>query len=156
MLERKISSIEGIFWVSIGIAICLLSVRLDLGSFHQPGPGFVAFLSGLFVAGTGGIMILSKIIRRSDRGASDSSQFRMPSWGRLLYTMGLLLLYIILIEPIGFILATLLLMFGLLLDLKKKNFGWSLLFAAGIAVTSYLVFEVWLRCQLPKGVLPWW
>lgn len=156
MLEKEIRASEGLFWISIGVIICLISCQLELGSFHQPGPGFVAFLSGLFLSGIGLMMVISKILRRSNRGGLGSSKFRIPMWDRLLYTMGLLLLYILLIEPIGFILSTVLLMFGLLWDFKRKQLWRSLLFSIGIAVASYLIFEVWLRCQLPKGVILWW
>ena len=82
--------------------------------------------------------------------------FQIISWSRLTYTTGLLLAYTILMEILGYILATFLLMWGMFYDWEKKNWAWSLLFSIVTALGSYIMFEVWLRCQLPHGVFPWW
>jgi putative tricarboxylic transport membrane protein len=158
MLEKETGTREGIVWIGVGVLIGILSLRLDLGSFHAPGPGFVAFLSALFIAGMGAIMILARAVskHRSDEASGAEHPFRIGSGRRLLYTLGLLLAYIIFLEPVGFIVATFLLMLGLFFDYEKRNYAWSLFFSIMTTLISYLVFEVWLRCQLPRGILPWW
>ena len=158
MLEKETGSVEGIVWIGMGFIICVLALQFDLGSFHQPGPGFVALLSGLFIAGVGLAMVAARILskRRLDKGSVADYPFRIAAWPRLIYTMGLLLAYVILIEPVGFILTTFLLMFGLFFDYEKRNYAWSLFFSVATALVSYLVFEVWLHCQLPRGIFPWW
>ncbi len=115
-------------------------------------------LTGIFIAAVGLTMIIARVMskHRVKNETGIEYHFRIHSWPRLIYTMALLLGYIVLLEPIGFILATFLLMFGLFLDYRRRNYGWSLFFAAVTALVSYLVFEVWLRCQLPRGFLPWW
>ena len=158
MVEKETGTAEGIVWIGIGFIICVLALQFDLGSFHQPGPGFVALLSGLFIAGIGLAMIIARTTskRSMDKGSGASQFFRINAWPRLFYTAALLLAYVILIEPVGFILTTFLLMFGLFLDLKRRNYFWGLFFSIVTALVSYLVFEVWLHCQLPRGLLPWW
>jgi putative tricarboxylic transport membrane protein len=158
MIEKETGTVEGVVWIGIGFIICILSLQFDLGSFHAPGPGFVAVLSGLFVSAIGLAMIIARAA--SKRGPSDTSKqehpFRIGSWRRLVYTMALLLAYIILFEPVGFVITTFLLMFGLFFDFEKRNYAWSLFFSVVTAAISYLSFEVWLRCQLPRGIFPWW
>lgn len=158
LLEKETGTVEGIVWIGIGCIICILSLRFDLGSFHQPGPGFVALLAGLFIGAMGLAMIVARTMskRRADEASGTDHPFRVNAWRRLVYTMALLLAYVILIEPVGFILTTFLLMFGLFFDYEKKNYIWSLFFSIVTALVSYLVFEVWLRCQLPRGLFPWW
>lgn len=158
MLEKETGTLEGIFWIGIGIIICILALQFNLGSFHEPGPGFVAFLSGLFISGMGLAMIIARAVskRRPGGAAGAGHPFRIGSWPRLIYTMGLLLAYIILIEPVGFILSTFLLMFGLFFDKEKRNWAWSLFFSVATTSMSYVTFEVWLRCQFPRGLFPWW
>jgi len=158
MFAREIRTLEGIFWIGIGIIICILALQFDLGSFHEPGPGFVAFLSGLFLCGIGLIMTISRTISKKRPGqvASGDHTFQIISWPRLAYTTGLLLGYTLLIEILGYILATFLLIWGMFYDWEKKNWAWSLLFSVVTALGSYIMFEVWLRCQLPRGVFPWW
>jgi putative tricarboxylic transport membrane protein len=158
VLEKETGTVEGVVWIGIGCIICILSLRFDLGSFHQPGPGFVALLAGLFIAAVGLAMIIARAMskRRADTASGIDHPFRVEAWRRLVYTMALLLAYVILIEPVGFMLTTFLLMFGLFFDYEEKNYIWSLFFSIATALVSYLVFEVWLRCQLPRGLFPWW
>lgn len=158
VVQKETGAIEGVVWVGIGCIICTLSLRFDLGSFRAPGPGFVAILSGLFVSAIGLAMVIARATaRRTARKASERERpFRIASWRRLVYTMALLLAYVILFEPVGFVITTFLLMFGLFFDFEKRNYAWSLFFSVVTAMISYLAFEVWLRCQLPRGLFPWW
>ena len=158
MLEKETGVREGLVWIGMGAIICILALRFDFGSFHAPGPGFVPVLTGLFISVIGMAMILARAA--SKHGTSEppgtGHPFRIRSWPRLIYTMVLLLAYITLIEPVGFIITTFLLMLGLFLDPLKRNYAWGLFFSIVTTLMSYLVFEVWLRCQLPRGLFPWW
>ena len=158
MPGKETGTREGIVWIGTGILIGILALRLDLGSFHAPGPGFVAFLTALFIAGMGVAMIIARAISKHRRGEASGADhpFRVDSWRRLLYTLGLLLAYLIFLEPVGFILTTFLLMFGLFFDYDKRNWGWGLFFSTVTSLMSYGMFDVWLRCQLPRGIFPWW
>jgi putative tricarboxylic transport membrane protein len=158
MVEKETGTVEGIVWIGMGFIICVLALQFDLGSFYQPGPGFVALLTGLFIASMGLAMIIARGMskRRPQQGPGISQPFRIDAWPRLVYTLALLLAYVILIEPVGFILTTFLLMFGLFFDFEKRNYFWSVFFSIATALVSYLVFEVWLHCQLPRGLFPWW
>jgi putative tricarboxylic transport membrane protein len=156
--EKDTGTPEGIFWVVLGAVMCALSYRLKLGSLHGPGPGFVAFLAGFFIAAVGVVMVLSKFLtrHRAEGTVSAPHPFRTVSWSRLVYTMCLLVAYAVLIESLGFMLTTFLVMFGLFFQWEKQNWFWSLFFATAASVTSYVVFEMCLRCQLPRGIFPWW
>jgi len=155
-VEKKTGISEGIFWAAIGVLICLLALRFDLGSFHAPGAGFLAFLAGSFIGLMGLVMIASKLF---SSGKMPTQTSALPSSGerrRLIYTMVVLILYAVLMDPLGFIVSTTLAMFGLFFDWQTRNWFWSGFFAVATSLASYLVFEAWLRCQLPRGILPWW
>ncbi|MGE5840857.1 MAG: tripartite tricarboxylate transporter TctB family protein [Deltaproteobacteria bacterium] len=159
MVEKQRGMPEGIFWVVIGGIICVLAFQHGLGSIRAPGPGFVAFLSGSLVGGVGIVMILSKSIATGRaKGTIRDKGLGIPgvSLRRLVYTMTFLVAYAILMDPLGYIVSTFLAMFGLFFDREKKNWLWSLFFSVTASLVSYLVFEVWLHCQLPRGILPWW
>jgi hypothetical protein len=159
MVEKQTDMSEGIFWIIIGGIICFLALQYGLGSFRAPAPGFVAFLSGILIGGVGAVMTVSKSLSRGPaRGATPGAGLGIPaiSLKRLAYTMMFLIAYAILMDPLGYILSTFLAMFGLFFDWKKKNWLGSAFFSITVSLISYLVFEVWLRCQLPRGILPWW
>ena len=121
-VEKETGTVEGSVWIGIGLIICLLALRFDLGSFHQPGPGFVALLSGLFICGIGWAMVIAGYVEAPPgQGVRNRSSLPIGAWRRLIYTMALLLGYVILIDPVGFILTTFLLMFGLFFTRKKSK-----------------------------------
>lgn len=156
MVEKETGLSEGIFWMAMGTVICVLALQFDLGSFRGPGPGFVAFLAGIFIACVGAVMALSRgLSRRRGKDLSPPAQTAI-AWGRLAYTMGLLVAYAIMMDPVGYIVSTYLVMFGLFFDWEQKNWFWSAFFAVAASLVSYLVFEIWLHCQLPRGIFPWW
>ena len=159
MVGKKTGISEGILWIVVGGVICILSLQYGLGSFRAPAPGFVAFLSGILVGGIGAIMILSQNLamsRAKETTPVGGQAISAVPWGRLTYTMAFLIAYAILMDPVGYIVSTFLAMFGLFFDWKKKNWFWSGFFSITVSLSSYIVFEVWLRCQLPHGIFPWW
>lgn len=158
MFAEKIRKAEGIFWIGIGLIICVLGWRADLGSFIEPGAGFVALFSGLFIAILGMIITLSEVYSKASRSAAFdlSLAFKGISWFRLIYTMALLLAYAVFLERVGYMLTTFLVMCALFFDWETKR--WLPSFLASLVTTgvSYLVFETLLNCQFPRGIFPWW
>jgi putative tricarboxylic transport membrane protein len=150
--------VEGIFWIAIGLLICFLGWRANLGSFREPGAGFIAFFSGLFVAIVGMIIILSEVFSKASRSPAFDlrSAFKGIPWFRLIYTMALLFIYALLLETLGYIFTTFLVMWALFYDWQTRRWFPSC-FASLVATgVSYLVFDVWLQCLFPRGIFPWW
>ncbi len=158
MFGKQLRKVEGIFWIGIGILICILGWRADLGSFREPGAGFVALFSGLFVAVIGMILAISEIFAKTDQSAAFdlSSAFKGISWSRLIYTMLLLFLYALLLDILGYIITTFFVMWALFYDWETKRWFPSFLTSLITTGASYLVFEVWLHSQFPRGIFPWW
>jgi putative tricarboxylic transport membrane protein len=155
MVAKQIGWTEGVFWTAIGVIVCVLALKFDLGSFTEPGPGFVAFFAGLLLCGLGLIMIVSGLFTRRQAASEEESAGATP-WARLLYTLSLLLGYVLFLNSLGYVLCTFFLLWGMTYDRKKKNLLSSLLFSGITVLVSFLVFETWLRCQLPRGFFPWW
>jgi len=157
MDEKRIRKAEGFVWIGMGIVVCLISWECQLGSFHEPGSGFLGFIAGLFVSVVGLIMLLPHFLSKISHpiGSSSGSYFRIPSWPRLACTTALLLAYGLLLEPLGYVVTTFLVMWGLFYDPYRRNWV-SSCFASIVSVgVTYLVFELWLRCQFPRGIFPW-
>ncbi len=156
MGTRRIGRLEGWVWMMGGAAICFLAWKFRIGAFREPGPGFVALFSGLFLSGVGLVMVFSGTFSRISGRVVFGQVFRNISWYRLAYTMGLLLGYALFLNTLGYILTTLLVMWGLFLDWKKRSLVSSFLTSLLTTAVTYLVFEIWLHCQFPRGLLPWW
>jgi len=152
--------LEGPVWIAIGAAISGWAHGTGLGTFHEPGVGFVAFACGLFIIAVG---VLITLLRRPDRqkqGVPSGQTGRAPFLGspafRLTYTVGLLLFYALFLNALGYLITTFIALFGLFYNPSDRRWA-SPFFASLVSVTAtYFVFEVWLRSQLPRGILPWW
>lgn len=156
MDRRQIRKFEGFVWVGIGIGICLISWQFGLGSLAEPGSGFIGFVSGLFLVGVGLVMVLPRSLSKISplNGSVSDSTFSISSWPRLVYTVALLLAYGLLLDILGYIVTTFLVMWGLFYDRNKRNWV-SSCFVSLISVgATYLVFKVWLLCQFPLGIFP--
>ena len=151
--------LEGPVWLLIGVIISAWSYRTGLGAFKEPGVGFVAFASGLFIMGVGGIAI---VLRRSEpqRIEAESGQTRAPFLEgapfKLTYTLVLLVFYALLLDLLGYIVTTFVVLFGLFFDPVGRRWTGPLLASFLSVAVTYLVFDVWLKSQLPRGILPWW
>jgi len=158
MVDREIKSLEGAVWIAVGMILSIIALKFNLGSFREPGPGFVVFLCGLLISATGLAMIISKAFfkNKSQTSPEAISIFKNIPWQRLIYTIGLLFGYILFLNTLGYVLATFLFMWSTAFDWKKKNWTSSVLFSLITVIISYLMFEVWLRCQLPRGIFPSW
>jgi putative tricarboxylic transport membrane protein len=137
--------------------MCWLAWRTDLGSFHEPGPGFIGFVTGVFISSIGLVLFLSEVLSRvvPDESGVLNQAFQDVPWLRLSYTMTLLIIYALLLNTLGYIISTFLLMWGLFHDWEKNRWASSFLASLVTVGVTYVIFEVWLHCQFPRGIFPW-
>ncbi len=148
----KADRISGIFWLCFAVLIIILSYRLGLGTLHQPGPGFLFFWVNIVL----GIMSLVVLVRAWVKRKTEGPQppiFRTHKMRKIILVLLSLFLYVIFMERLGFILVTLLLFIFLLGIIEKKKWYYTAFVSVAVTVVAYLIFEVWLQCMLPGGVL---
>jgi putative tricarboxylic transport membrane protein len=148
----KADRISGFFWLFFGLIVTVESRRLGLGSLHRPGPGFLFFYTGIFVA----IMALIVLIRAWVTRKTEGSQERIfggENISKAVYVTISLFVYALLMEPLGFIPVTLLIFIFILGIIEKKSWLSVAITSVAITVASYLIFETGLQSQLPKGIL---
>lgn len=142
---------SSLFWLVIGLAITLYSLKYGLGTFSIPGPGFLPFLSGA------AMVLLSLIVffQQISKGQADTlkSLWIHTRWQTVLMVMASLVLYTIFLRFLGFLLAAFLLTAFLLRVMEPLNWKKVLAGATGATLCSYAIFELWLEAQLPAGFL---
>jgi hypothetical protein len=142
---------SGLFFL-LGLLICLYSLTYDLGSPVAPGSGLMPFLCGAamcFLAVAGFTFTTLK----KQRGERAIPLFKGQAWRRSALTLGALLAFQFLMKPLGFALATVLFVAFLLRAIVPQRWPVVILMALLTAAVSFLLFEVWLQAQLPRG--PW-
>jgi putative tricarboxylic transport membrane protein len=148
----KADRISGIFWLCFAVLMIIQSYRLGLGTLHKPGPGFLFFWVNIVL----GIMSLVVLIRawagKKEEG-HQAALFGRQNIPKIIFVLISLFAYALLMETIGFILVTFLLFIFLLGIIEKKKWYFTAFVSIVVTVISYLIFEVWLQSQLPKGWL---
>jgi putative tricarboxylic transport membrane protein len=148
----KSDQISGSFWFLFSLFISYESYKLGLGTLHQPGPGFLFFWTGLIVATLALVIILMSARKASPDEVTDQvSNKRNVTKVALVLTA--LFAYALLMEWLGFFIVTLLLFVFLLRIIEKKKWWFAILVSLIVTASSYLLFEVGLQSQLPKGIL---
>jgi putative tricarboxylic transport membrane protein len=149
---RNTDQSSSLFWLVIGIGIALCSLKYGVGNFHEPGPGFITFFAGAI------LIILSLALFFSSFRDQENRSSLWSLWagletGKVLYVIILLDAYIFLLKPVGFLISTFFLL--ILLFRVKGSYRLKTIFLMSFLVTvgSYIIFEIWLKAQLPKGIL---
>ena len=139
-------------WFFIGVIITLASIPYGLGGIHSPGTGFMPFLTGLAICILSIIEFLSAT-RKNREGEKWKSLFAGFRWEKPLITLAALLVYALLWNKLGYLLDSALLVGFLLRFIYPQKWFVVIIGAILISSVSYLIFEIWLNAQLPKGIL---
>lgn len=149
---RNTDRSSGLFWLAVGIGIAFSSLKYGLGTLHEPGPGFITFFAGAILA-----LLSLSLFFSSLRDQKDRSEFQSLWAGldpvKVLYVIVLLVAYTFSVKPIGFLISTFLLLFLLFRVKGTYRLKTILLMSFLVTTGSYLIFEIWLKAQLPKGIL---
>jgi len=150
---KKTYLIHDIVWVVFAFLVCLGGLKLGFGSFHQPHAGFMPFLAGLILGLLALIDMISGIVNQWKEEKEDKQIWGNIHWRKLLLTLALLFIYTILFNTLGFIIATILLLFSLYRVMEPRPL-WIVL-TASVVTTGlfYLGFKIGLDSQLPRGFL---
>jgi hypothetical protein len=130
----------------------LWSLKYGFGSLSEPGVGFITFFAGAILALLSLLLFFSSF-REKEKPAGLRELWAGLDVKKVLYVLMLLVVYPVLLRPAGFPLSTFVLLF--LLFRVKGSYGiWTTLLASFfVTAVSYLVFQVWLQVQLPRGIL---
>lgn len=150
---KKSELVSSSFWLVFSSLGTLESYRLGLGDFRSPGPGFLPFVASLVLGVLSLVVLLQAAYRDGGKGGVKETRSDRGNWEKIVYTLAALLLYVFLLEKLGFLFCTLVLLGFLLLVIEKQR--WSVVIAAAFLATisSYILFQVWLKIQLPPGTL---
>lgn len=126
-------------------------IDLEVGDTHNPGSGFILFWTGLFMAGLAAAVIIQSLLPSGD-ATGVAEVFRGILWGKILYVTALLVAYTAILNTLGFIIATALLLVILFKTVEPQSWTVSLIGSVLTTFSAWLVFVYWLGTQLPSGI----
>jgi hypothetical protein len=108
------------------------------------------FLSGLVICFFSVITFLSAFLSKS---TDVEKIWAGVKFRKLIFVILTMIVYTLLLRKMGFIISTFFLILMLGRYTGSRSWFVSILFGGLSAILSYLLFEVWLKAQLPKGIL---
>ncbi len=137
--------------LGIGLMFCIGSVKYGDVRARIPSAGFFPFVGGTIMMLLSAIHLLSHVRGKGD-GGKDNFFPEKYSWKRILLSITTLLAYGVFLNVFGFFLVTFLFMIVSLRFIEPLK--WKIVFALSLltSIFFYILFEVWLKVQLPHGI----
>lgn len=131
----------------MGVSILLVGRHLPKGALSSPGPGLYPTLLAVM------LLILSSflIIRRGKESEGKSFPPLAIVARRICPAYAALIGYVILLDYLGFVTVSLILMFFLFTKIGRLRWYTAVSSAVLSIGGAYVVFELLLRTNLPKG-----
>jgi putative tricarboxylic transport membrane protein len=137
--------------LTFGLLALTQARGLRFGSVVSPGPGFVPLcLAAAFSVVSLGLVVTA--LRTPAGAASRPPGADVAGRLKVIGTLAGLLVYALVLEPLGFLLATFALLLFFFTALQRQRWLVALGGSLATALLTHLVFKVWLGVNLPVGL----
>jgi putative tricarboxylic transport membrane protein len=143
---------SSLFWMVIGAGVSYGGYDLELGTLHDPGSGFIFFWVGLIMVGLS-LSIFIRALKEKGKAGEMRLIWSEVQWKKIVSVLVALFLYGYIFQTLGFILSAALLLVFLFKAVEPQRWSVAILGAVVSSLVAYVVFQVWLGSQLPKGLL---
>lgn len=147
---KYLDLISGMVFIAIGIIFVAGGMKYKLFHFGSPGAGFFPFIFGLVLIGFSIILFVVSLV--AVKKPSENFFAQKDSLRKILLAVGALLVYIILLPYTGFLVITSLFIVFMFRFIEPANWTSTILAAFLTTVICYVLFELWLGVQLPRGI----
>ena len=144
--------LSALFFMSVGIFFSLYGRTVEIGTWNEPGPGFLPFWAGVTLAVMAFFLLLGSF-KRSELPLMPPFFPLADSWKRVLIAFVSLIAYVLLLNPLGFTLVTFFFIAFLIKTVFPQSWTRTLVMAVATAILTCLLFINFLETQLPLGFL---
>lgn len=142
---------HALFWLCVGVTTTVMSWRYSLGSLTDPGPGALPFGLGLLFILLSLLLLAQSLSGPRIRGGGP----RLPTgrgWRKVILVLLTIAASAFFFETLGYLLTVFSLVAVSMVLVEPRR--WRLALVTGIvsSVASYVIFDVWLMVQLPRGI----
>ncbi|MDN4609190.1 tripartite tricarboxylate transporter TctB family protein [Sporosarcina highlanderae] len=148
--NKKVS----LFLIVLGVVFVIMSVRLPKYPLVPVDADAVPIILGCLLIFLSILLFFIKDEPKDGEDSGQSEPFFNADRKMILLFGGLILLYIIFLEWLGFLLTTALFIFTSTFALGYKKHVTNIVVAIAIPIAFYYLFNYVLKISLPKGILP--
>jgi hypothetical protein len=127
------------------------SLKLGISTARTPAPGFFPLLLGSFLALLSLILLIVSYLRKKPEQPA-TGLWHGLQWQKTVLILAALILYTFMLEPLGYLIATLLLMIYLFKGIEPQKWWVAITGAILSAGVTYVLFKTLLQIQLPRGI----
>ena len=146
--------LSGLVWLLVGLLVIIGSLSfLRIGTTHEPGPGLFPLIAGISLSLFSLIILIKGTLVRISEKRSLGELWAGSNWKGICCVVAALLIYAAMLERVGFLLLTAILLVYLFRAIEPQK--WKLAIGLSIlaSIVSYVVFDRLLEGQLPRGFL---
>ncbi|MGH7334154.1 MAG: tripartite tricarboxylate transporter TctB family protein [Candidatus Rokuibacteriota bacterium] len=147
---RSSDLVPGCVGLALALGVGWGALRMPMGTLVDPGAGFLPFWVSIVLA-LMSVSLIARALRRRSRPPDAPSEDL--DHRRMIGVLGGLALYGLLLEQVGFLAVTFLLLTGLARLLEAPGWRAAVVFGALATGGSFALFGLWLGVPLPKGFL---
>ncbi|MGE0225577.1 MAG: tripartite tricarboxylate transporter TctB family protein [Acetobacteraceae bacterium] len=148
----RADTVTALLALALAAYLAYEAMDLGLGEPSDPGSGYIQFWTACIMGVLGLIQLVQSMLPGGDK-TSLGSVFAGLRWGKVLYVVGLLVAYAAVLQTLGFVLTTFILLLILFKTVEPQGWGVSLIGSAVTTLVAWAVFVAWLGTQMPSGTL---
>jgi putative tricarboxylic transport membrane protein len=147
---NRIETAAGGVVLAVGLSFLIGALSFPFLLQGIPGPGFLPLLVSFGIIGAGVVIVFGAV---RDRARAAVKWPPISGWLRVVLMLAAMAASFLLLEALGFVIVTALFMAVMVYCLGERS--WRILVTVPVlsAVGLYIVFAVWLRVPLPKGII---
>ena len=143
----------GLIFLVAGIYGLIFSIPLPLGQWNQPGPAVFPLAVSILLCVSGAWWFVQGRGEQGRGAATGLGEF-VRRFATPIRIVGLTAVFILLVEPLGYLLTSTLYMFIMFLWVSRYRLWLAAVLATSVGVGSWLFFEKLLSTPLPNGLFP--
>ncbi|OGP58051.1 MAG: hypothetical protein A2162_11280 [Deltaproteobacteria bacterium RBG_13_52_11b] len=148
---KKYEIFPMLFWIGMGAFVVTYAYSLGLNSVHGPGPGLMPFIVGLLLCLVSLYLLVSGLMKKDAVGETHKGEEKRGNLGAISLVVGSLIAYALLMERLGFLITTPLLLMALFLGSGARKWRFIVFTSILTSLIVYFAFT-YLRIRLPAGI----
>jgi putative tricarboxylic transport membrane protein len=137
--------------LAVGIALFVAALGFTFLSAGTPGAGFLPLLIAAGIIACGVTLLAASL--RDSTGSARPNWPSLAGWWHVALMLVAMAAAFLFLEELGFLISVTLFMAAMIYALGERSWRVLLTVPPLSAIALYLVFAVWLRVPLPKGLI---
>ena len=141
--------VQSLLWLGLGILVLILSQNYNMGTLREPGPGALPFGLGLVIVLLSAILLINSL----RKGKLEKPPVFGKQARKVIAAVAFLVIDTLFLESLGYLIAIFILIVVIMLIMKPRQWISAVVLGAVSSVSTYVLFDTWLKVSLPKGFL---